>query len=646
MTAHSIQLRKEARQLLWSWLLLILGGLLSLNRVSPSLYSWGPILLLNWLPPIGCFLGIPLLATLPIGIEFQNGTLTSLLAQPLERRQLWRQKITVSLIAILPVALLYLLAGGRNPDFMPDVWMAAAWMVATAAGAMVSTLIAKSTMGGFALSSGVYWILFFLWSYFADRQREDGVLPNSFLWASAIGLFSYSIVVILLGRWLFLRFQPVDGVLAGDALSPIARFLPRMKTNWLRSRPRGAILNLISKEMRLLKIVWLLSLLSLASWTFLVWFHFIPGRAEYFNIYTSEIPVSLAILLSFLIALLAGALSLGEEKTSGTYAWHLTLPLSASLQWFLKLFIAIVACLICALGAPLFVLVARGRLAGVPYSYLGWTGLWFWILMALFTTLLAFWCSCQVKGAVRAVLCFFPILFSMELAASLGVGMGDYAVLHSKTLVDSFLLKFDPFTDSRTFLIFLGPIDGLAPFLALALAPLLIVGLIQSLRAFVAPFDERKLRIVRNAVPLLVILLTSGFVLSTLGVLTGELRQEQIAIVHEAHTAIEDLLRNGNANVALHKFNVVDLERVSPLSDRTKHWLQDATILVHLEKVRPGNPPRIQWPFEQSFMDHGVRGKAPIPYAATIRTKRGSECSLSFWTSGQIEWGFLSESCQ
>src|SRR5215813_3357276 len=582
MTALPIQLRKEVRQIFWPWLLLILGGLLSLVHISPTQDLWSPVsYLLEWLPAIGCFLGIPVLATLPIGSEFQHGTLASLLAQPVDRNQLWMQKTAVSLIPMIPVALLFLVSGRFDPAFMPDFWMAITWMIATAAGAMVGALIAKSTMGGYALSSGIYWILFYSWSYLAERQRlvNGGALSNFFLLASALALLFYSVCMILLGRRLFIRFQPVEGTLADDALSPLARLLPRVKANWLRPHPRRLILNLIFKEIWLLKIVWFLSLLSLASWIFLAVFRFAPGRSEVINFYTSDIPVLLAVLLCFLITVLAGSISLGEEKTIGTQAWHLTLPLSASLQWLIKLLVALAVCFICALGVVFIVMLVRAWLSGAPHFYFDRTPLWFWIFYAVLSTLLAFWCTCHVKGTVRAVLCFFPLVFLMGLAMASGSNMGFHAVQNSKTTLDWFLSRFDPFADDRIFTIVLSPADGIAPFLVLGIAPLIIVALIQSLRAFVSPYDERKLPIARSAIPLLAILFLSTTLLSAIDRLASELRKEQMDFARETHPAIEAFLGSGNPDIAVQRFNLSDLAKVSPFSERTKYWLKDATIV-------------------------------------------------------------------
>ena len=53
--------------------------------------------------------------------------------------------------------------------------------------------------------------------------------------------------------------------------------------------------------------------------------------------------VIVGVVSTLMIAILAGSLSLGEERTSGTHAWHMTLPVSALRQWLIKLFMALFA---------------------------------------------------------------------------------------------------------------------------------------------------------------------------------------------------------------------------------------------------------------------------------------------------------------
>src|SRR5579859_1355719 len=645
MTAQSIQLRKEARQLLWPWFAVTLGGLASLFYFSQGPSLWSPLDSLALLFPLGFFLGVPLLAALPLGTEFQNGTLSLLLAQPVDRHKLWLQKWIVTLAAVLPPAILYLLAGYGNREFGPDLWMAASWMFAATAGAMAWTLIAKSTLGGLALGSGSYWIFYIAWSFLWDHLGSEG---NSvvFRWVTVILLLAYCATMIFVGRRMFLRFQAVEGMLGNEALTlvPGVRFLTQLSMGWLRPRPRGAILDLFRREIRLLRIVWLLSPFSLAAWTCLAAF----SVSKLDDSWITAPAIFLAGLLSFLMALLAGALPLGEEKTWGTHGWHLTLPLSASTQWLVKLFVALSVSIVCAVGIPFSVLLARGWLAGALPSHLGHLPVWLWVCAALSITLLAFWCSCVVKGTVRAVLAVFPMLFALGLTISLSNWLAYRAMLHSDGFLDLLLSKCDLFRLNRMLAVVANPKDDLHSVLAAIVAPILTVGLIQSLRMFRLHLEDRKPHAVRNALALVVIFLFSTFALSWFLDLAIRLQFRQQDVIREAHLAIESLQTSasGSWTTAVQKFTVTDLDKASHLSDHTRYWLRNSTILVRPEEAHAGLPARIQWPYEYAFIAPGARGKPAVPYTATILTAKGSECNLRFWASGTDPSGFLTEACQ
>ncbi len=157
--------------------------------------------------------------------------------------------------------------------------------------------------------------------------------------------------------------------------------------------------------------------------------------------------------------------------------------------------------------------------------------------------------------------------------------------------------------------------------------------------------EDRKLHAVRNALALLVILLFSTFALSWFLDLAIRLRFRQQDVIREAHLAIESLQTSasGTETPLVQRFTVEDLSKASHLSDHTRYWLRNSTILARPEEARAGLPARIQWPYEYAFI---APGKPAVPYTATIHTAMGSECNLRFWASGTDQAGFLAEGCQ
>ena len=105
MNAKTTRILKEARPLLWPWCAVVLAGVLPL---LPSLRSVG------WIGLAGFFVGIPLLAALPLGEEFQHRTFSLLLSQPIGRIEIWRVKMSAAIVAVLTTSLVLSLSWSRG----------------------------------------------------------------------------------------------------------------------------------------------------------------------------------------------------------------------------------------------------------------------------------------------------------------------------------------------------------------------------------------------------------------------------------------------------------------------------------------------------------------------------------------------------
>ncbi len=87
-------LKKEIRLLLPAWLIVVFVEALVPWFGRDAQWS------LVGLTPIALFFGIILLAVDSFGREFSLGTFASLMVQPMDRRQMWRTKITLLLVAV------------------------------------------------------------------------------------------------------------------------------------------------------------------------------------------------------------------------------------------------------------------------------------------------------------------------------------------------------------------------------------------------------------------------------------------------------------------------------------------------------------------------------------------------------------------
>ena len=646
MNLKTRRLLKEARPLLLPWCAVTFVGALPLVHTA----GWNEVLTF-----MGFFFGIPLLATLSLGNEFQHGTLTLLLTQPVDRMEIWGEKLSVTLVAVLSAVPVFFF-GSRTPlsEFFSfgsrtafsqdqELWVVAgAWIFAAIASATFWTLFARSTIGGLVLNTMVLGAFnvpgVFLARWIRATRHGSPAETNTAVWIAGCIFLCYAGVMLWLGRRTLARFQVTGGMAGDDLLMAGPDVMPGALADWFRCHPTGAVLNLIRKEIRLLRPVWIITLLYVLGGTCLTMFRLVPERGS-----TKEFPVAVVMLGAFstLIAVLAGSLSLGEERTSGTHSWHMTLPVSARRQWLIKLLMALFASVVGAVLLPLLVLIAGGFRFGSPFMFVDvHTGM-VWLLAASLLTFASFWCACAVNGTVRAVLWLLPVIITLSLASDFGEPV-------ARKLMDLVVSRFDPFADFRFtdtvsninfFVIRATPI----PFLAFLLVPALLFAVIQSYRLFRTQLQDSTLSVIRNVLPLALLAFLSSFFLLACYVFVDHAKLQMWTMFRETHEAIEKI-QPGTANLdATHplQLTVEDLAKASPLSERTRRWLRNSRITVAPDKPHPG----------RSYCCGGnSRGitfapdKAYSWYLANIRLASGSHCTVSFQAGHG--WGILGGVCE
>ena len=82
------RIRKEARAMLWPWCAVIFAGVMTWLRPYDSTGLW-------FITSNTFLIAIPLLATIPLGMEFQHGTLPLLFSQPVARERVLREKCSL-----------------------------------------------------------------------------------------------------------------------------------------------------------------------------------------------------------------------------------------------------------------------------------------------------------------------------------------------------------------------------------------------------------------------------------------------------------------------------------------------------------------------------------------------------------------------
>jgi hypothetical protein len=624
---------KEARPLFWPWCAVVCAGGLPLVR---------PLHSIAWISSFGLLLGIPLLASLAFGDEFQHRTLSLLLSQPISRMEIWREKLNVTVVAVASAALILSLPG-RGSGHQMDVrgWaLVGVAIIAITAPATFWTLLARSTLGGAALNVATLFFIVIALKW-AELFRGAGNASRAGTHVVSTGtlfLLGYAGVMLWLGRRTLTRFQATGGMAGDDLLTAGPRVLPRAWVGWLRCRPTGAVLNLFRKEFCLLRPVWLISLLTAVGWACVTLLELLHPQGLTRNFESAVVGV--ALIGTLMIAILAGSLSLGEERTSGTHLWHLTLPVSASRQWFVKLCTALFAGFV---GAWLLPALISSNLWGEKLSLL---------IAVLVLTFAAFWCACAVKGTVPAVLWVLPVMIALYFAGELGKWAGP-------ALTHLFFSRFDPYANlkfahavsrfsSTAFFKLIqaastNMTDSVQAALVLAailLVPTLLYAVIQSYRLFRAHLQDRALSAVRSLLPLAMLAFLCGcFSLAFYTFVSRAAWDPKFTALFETIEAIRKIQSRAAKPDAAHPLNltVEDLAKASPLSKSTRRLLGDSHITLSLD----ASPHHGQFGCAENRQPYGFSARGHSWYSAIIPLADGSHIAAAFdpATHGAISVG-------
>lgn len=591
MSAQMVRIKKEARALFWPWCAVMAGGALPL-----LLPHSGKAAELNYL---SFFFGIPLIATLSLGNEFHHRTFPLWLTQPASRMQLWTEKISVMCAAGLSAALfsgatMFLISLPRL-EMTYNKAAAVAYVLITLASATYWTLAARSTVGGFVLIAWIFWAFYM----FGDAAEKLPVAKNGMEAAAtsatsttAILAFAacFSVLMLWAGARKLARFQVTGAVSGEDLLMSGPSVLPEALAGWMRSRPSGSSLNLIRKELRLLRPLWVVELLTLVYVAGLGIFRILPVPPVGIPDTVAQWAVLGPFGMSCLgMAGLAGILSLGEERRSGTHAWQMTLPVSSRRQWLIKFMIAIVAGLACSVLLPVLTIIATGTFYGSPLLYVHFRVLQAELILYPILTFACFWCACAANGAVRAATWAMPATAAIPLASYCGIRMGRELAGITGTLKDLAIsaLHLSPFA-------FSGITTYGREHVLWLFIPALLVGIFQSYRLYRTAAQGGVLWLLRCLAPPAAVTLLWSFT-AYAGLIASKWEPFE-----ETRKALD--LRQG----ARWKLELAgnDLAKSASLSAPTGRWLNGSRITVDPDLSSPSG------------------------YRATINLASGTECRL------------------
>jgi hypothetical protein len=203
------------------------------------------------------------------------------------------------------------------------------------------------------------------------------------------------------------------------------------------------------------------------------------------------------------LPVLAGSLSLGEERTSGRQLWHMTQPVSVRRQWLIKLVMAMSAGFFCAL---LVVAAADLVLPEWPFRMVpAATEMLLGLIMSLLLSFAAFWCACATSGTVRAGLWVFPAVAALGLASRFGNSLGELAA--AGALMDLVVSRFHSFPFANAVL----PVATGPAAVIWLVVPTLLLAMIQSYWLFRTEPQDSLRSVIRHLMPLAIVAFLCAF---------------------------------------------------------------------------------------------------------------------------------------
>lgn len=317
---------KELRELGPLWLC-ILGGMLAMNVIAPLPVG-------NPISGALYVLGTVALGAMSIGHEFRQGTLTSLLVQPIGRGQVLATKAGV---LVLLVGILTAIIGLQWLETLRDRSALQMFGVMTPLACALFlapwlTILFRSELAGMVLAIAIPLLLVTIVRVMAVADTGADVLTTH---GAAI---ASGMAVIYIGGAIgairsFLRLQ----VAAPAALTvPLPLWLPPAPRS-RRAVRRQAVspwLSLIRKELMLQRLPVVVAALFVVAWMTIVVF----ADAALETFHWESLRAS-AFLYSALVVLLIGACASAEERRLGTWPLQSIVPVAWWKQWAIKMFV-------------------------------------------------------------------------------------------------------------------------------------------------------------------------------------------------------------------------------------------------------------------------------------------------------------------
>jgi len=440
----NIRLKKEFQALFWPWLVATLIGLVPiLSWMLPASQFDQSFHGVYMLACVGFVLGTALLATLPFGEEFSLRTMSILLSHPVTRWQIWTEKLKITLILTITIALLNAVSCLPFWGMMESqLKLALAFLVFTVSSGAFWVLLARSTIGGTVLclfTQAVVVVTAYVFTqarYFDigiwdTRQDTEGILLKISLLVSPVFLW--------FGWKLFSRLQDTGIASFEIPLLTASNDSKATSKSLLRARSDSPRLNLLCKELSHYRPLLLMAYLFSALWIGMLLLNsFFPLKH---NLLADTLNGFMAIYAA-LVLVTSGCISLGEEKELGIHACNLALPVAWKRQWLLKISLACLIGLGCAILLPLFLAKFETIVAIQPMKTWAWRILHdlpiLWtlcLLLASFVTV-SFWAATVTNRTIHAAFLAGFIIMLVAVFHTMGKSMKQGPGYHTAALLD------------------------------------------------------------------------------------------------------------------------------------------------------------------------------------------------------------------
>jgi hypothetical protein len=199
------------------------------------------------------------------------------------------------------------------------------------------TLLTRSSLGGAALTFLCPWLLMVVGVLLLKALGGGISGPDESVLLLYYALFAgilYAGAMFLYGCRRFQKFEDVS-LLAQEFAAPRQfNSLFAGLTSGLAPGRDSLMANLLRKELRLQRPAFFVAAFIIALWLAFIGVRSVRPEVE------TAILMGPAVLLCLGIPVIAGIVSTAEERSLGLLDWHLTLPVSARRQWFVKVLVA------------------------------------------------------------------------------------------------------------------------------------------------------------------------------------------------------------------------------------------------------------------------------------------------------------------